>query len=172
MKTVIVKIDRSTIRKNPKAGQTESIVDRGLLITFVYKGRKEPEWINSLDVDIESRSFQGIPGFEEIEIRGQIKVTDKLEKFIEENKKTEGLTLTIQRDYETLHHMPEPEYLYKYEKTYLKCNHCKEKVEVQDIEIDYIFDGEDEVKVETCPLCGGENSFDHYEFENLSDVKS
>ena len=55
-------------------------------------------------------------------------------------------------------------------KTYLKCKYCKEKVEVQDIEIDYIFDGESEIRIETCPLCGSEDSFDYFEFEELSET--
>ncbi len=28
-------------------------------------------------------------------------------------------------------------------------------------------DGESEIRIETCPLCGSEDSFDYFEFEEL-----
>lgn len=172
MKTVIVKIDRSTIRKNPNAGRTETMISEGLQFFFVFVGTKEPKWIKKDGVYVTGVNYQGSDLVNQImTIEGEIVNNELIEKIkknhFEKGKFLPGTTITVKNNLRTLHHMPGPQYLFEYEKTYLKCKNCKKDIEVQDIDVDYIFDGEGEVKVESCPVCNAENCFDNYEFEHL-----
>jgi hypothetical protein len=164
MKTIIVKIDRSSIKKNPNAFMTTTTIIESVDCTFKWSGYKKPEWFDQEGIVVTTVVQNSMDNF--IEIEGIIKNPEQFKDYFKEP----GMTINYKNNFRDLHHRPEPEYLYDYEKTYVKCNHCKEKVEVQKIDIDYIFDGEDEVKVETCPLCFGENTFPNREFEKLSDV--
>jgi Zn finger protein HypA/HybF involved in hydrogenase expression len=58
--------------------------------------------------------------------------------------------------------MSEPDYLYEYEETYIKCRYCKDKVEVQNIDYD---DYES-----ICPECGYYGTFPKIKYEKIEDV--
>ena len=175
MKAITVKINRSTIRRNPDAGKTQSHVLRKIDYSFKFLGNKKPKWMKEKDgVYLEEyEHISGVIAGTTFVLKGRLtnkELTEILLRLIEQKdyKKLGGdLTITVDYDYETINHAPSPEYLYEYEKTFIKCSNCKAKIEVNEIVVDYI---DDEVRVEICPKCHGYNTFPEYKYEKISDA--
>ncbi len=177
MKTIIVKIDRSTIRKNPDAGNTQSHILREIIYLFNFLGSKKPRWMKEKDgVFLESGeqiSGKSISAGTGLILKGRITNEELFRKLLhliekKDYKKIGGeLTLSAEHKYDTINHAPSPEYLYDYEKTFIKCSNCKKEIEVNHVVVDYI---DDEVCVEICPKCHEYNTFPKYVYEKISEV--
>lgn len=154
----IIKIDKSTIRKNPNAGNTVTYMDGLKECSFEING-DIPEFINHPPFFIqewveENNKLISVSGL----VNGPME-----QRFLDE---APNLKINIHQEPIKVEHHPEPDYFFDYEETYLKCNNCKNKVEVDDIEADWV---SDEYEIKICPKCGSENSFPEYRFQKLSE---
>lgn len=157
--TTIIKINKSSIKKNPKAGQTIYSVPGMQSIEYEYKGGILPEELcdgkNGVLHTNDGNSYFGIildDGF--------------LEEFIKRIPKTDSFTANYSENIETIRTViPAPKDLYKYEDTVVACNKCGNEVIWHEIPLIGDFDA-----LGYCPECNAIGSFD-YEFESISDCK-
>jgi len=159
----IIKIDRTSIKRNPNAGSTRTYLQGLKDTSFKIKSGKIPKWLLK---DPFYPTDQRIENNIVIELEGKINgpITDKM---IEKFKTVKGLSINILCEPIIIDHFPEPDYLFEYEKTKLKCKHCKNKVDVDAIETDWIMD---EYEVEICPICQQENTFPKYKYEKIENA--
>lgn len=156
----IIKINKTTIRKNPNAGNTVTYINRGSSASFKIEGNV-PKFINKPPFFVEEwRIDNNKMVYASGKINGVIDQT-----FID---KAPNLQITMYNDIETIYHQPEPDYLYEYKETYLRCSHCKNKVDVDEIQTDWV---DDEYEITVCPVCEAENSFREYRFQQFSELK-
>jgi hypothetical protein len=162
MKTI--KIDRSTIEKNPNVGNTRTYLQGNSHATFEIESEEIPQWLSEepfypteWSLESDSNGMNSMKG----EISGMI-----TEEMIEKFKITKGLHVNISKEPIVIDHMPEPDYLYEYEETTLKCKHCKSKVNGDDIETDW----EDDYPIKVCPVCRRIDSFPEYRYEKIEDA--
>jgi hypothetical protein len=168
----VIRIDRKSISKNPTAGATETTIQGAITAKFSIEANNIPSWIyeppfipTASYIPIYNESKGGIlDGKVEGYINSPIdeELIDKCTKI--------GMDINIERELKTFQHRPEPEYLYDYVETYLKCKYCKNLVEVEDIEEDYYITDEDDIRVETCPICKHDNTFPERRYEKIEDV--
>ena len=162
----IIRIDRKSIRRNPNAGETQTIIQGRKEITFSCKD-PIPLFVKHLPFIItEWEEENG----KMIKASGVINGPIETDGMIALCNKAEHLQININNNIQVLNHMPEAEYLYEYQDASIKCKQCKNLIDVDGIEDDYIFDGEDEHHVELCPVCGAENSFPVYEYEKITNI--
>lgn len=153
----IIKIDRSTIKKNSNAGSTRSYLQGPYHATFAIESDDIPAWL--LKAPFYPTEWS------EREMRGEIsgKITEEM---IEKFKTVKGLTVNIHREPIVIDHFPEADYFYEYKETKLKCKFCKNKIDVDDIEEDWL----DDIPVMVCPVCRHINTFPDYKYEKIGDV--
>lgn len=169
--TTLIKIKRSSIKRNPHAFSTETPISLRPEYTFKYEGYNPPKWIYSKDVSIDSHELIGLIEWKLDVITGRIfdrELFERLYKIEIQNRekgKYSGLNLTYTQNSRIFHHMPEPEYLYEYKNTKIKCSECHSLVRVNKIQSDEI----DDNLVDVCPICGGINTFD-FKYEKISDA--
>jgi hypothetical protein len=154
---IIVKIDRDTIKKNPNAGNTRTYLQGQKEASFKIESDNIPEWLYK-------EPFFSTQWSEE-ELEGTINgpITDEM---IEKIKTVKGLSINIKCEPIVIDHFPEPDYFYNYEQTTIKCNHCKNKIDVDEIEEDW----EDDYCMQVCPVCEYFNTFPEYKYEKIEDV--
>lgn len=176
----VVKIDRSTIRKNE---------DRKMAGTYpIGVGQKHiyfessiiPNWINESLFDIHT-AWESGDGPKTM-YKGELKIEacmdniDLITKFNEDGQKVDpefSVTLTQDDPVTYTTGIDEPEYFYEYENTEVTCSSCGSKIPIQNVgEIEYpdgdgYYEGQNVVEV--CPICKAEDSFD-YEFERISEA--
>lgn len=165
----LVKIKRSSIKKNPDAFRTYYDIPSQWEITGRYIGDKLPKWIDSVSV-ITSHSMPMI-GEQEYEFQVVKPVTKKFFDRIEKASGKERLFIEMKRDIQRMESMfPEPAYKYEYTNPLIECNGCHNNVRLKNIQTDYIFDSDgEEYNTDKCPKCGELNSFD-YQYEKINDV--
>lgn len=149
----LIKIDKESIKKNPTAGNDKIFIHGPLEISFEIKG-KFPEYLL-----IEKNIY--LTHWNENYWKGYLIDHSLLDKLLLEN----NCTIECKKDIQVHRHLPEPQYLYKYEKTYLKCSNCSESILHSDIDIDYDYDG---YKYETCPKCQYVNTFQERKYESIT----
>jgi hypothetical protein len=167
----IIKIDKSTIKRNPNAGSTQTIIKGPTEAMFKIEGSHIPKWIYKEPFIIteeerelvasKSKSKSAIIKRISGVINGPI-TSDQLG-----NWKNHNLTININFNHQVIDHFPEPDYFFNYKETYLKCKHCKNKVEIDEIETDWI---NDEYEVKICLICKAENSFPKYKYQTLKEI--
>jgi hypothetical protein len=155
--TTLIKIKRDSIKKNPNAGNTVTRVQGLKSVSFIIESYDIP------DLPAEFIVTDWVKNGKLIKASGVINGPITSEQFAKWVN-IEGIRLTVENGINTIHHMPEPDYLYEYEETYLKCKHCKNKINVEDIETDY------DIVTLTCPECGAYDSFPKYKYEKIEDV--
>jgi len=62
-------------------------------------------------------------------------------------------------------------YIYEYQNTKLVCEDCKKSTPYNKIKQEELVSDESYNMVDVCPHCGGYNSFEDYQLENINDVK-
>jgi len=163
---VIIKIKSSSIKRNPNAFNTQTIIQKGKRCEFTFEGNKIPEWINNEGVFVTSKNEEKNHGEgKEITLKGEINnpnLLKRLGELYEKDKSITGLVLNLHQDIEIIHHRPEPEYLCHYENPEVECSDCHLLIKVNDIEEDEM----DENLVQICPKCGHINTFD-FEYEKI-----
>ncbi|MFT3750945.1 MAG: hypothetical protein QM768_21710 [Agriterribacter sp.] len=151
----LIKIIRSSIRKNPNGGSTRSIVPGCKTIRFRLEGQL-PEHILSDDyiiVTCQSSDFT----------EGYLINEDKIPEML----KLKNCEIEVDNNHKVIRHLPEPAYLYEYENPILKCDNCKGDVHLKDIEYDYDSEGN---PFTMCPGCHTLSSFEEVEFERIEEV--
>lgn len=162
---ILILIDRTTIKENPKAGQTSMQVRGNRSCTFSCDGgtifKKEYE----SKIVITEEDYKGNKA-------GIIIDPDSYIDIMNNGLVSGGLNINYISPVETVYHHALPKWIFNYEKTTVECSNCKSKVVWNDIDIDYERFGEDgdEVRVETCPICQENNTFEDRKFEDINTV--
>jgi len=153
---MLVRIDRSTIKNNPDAGKTFTMVEGVTQISFKIKG-KLPEFLRDerLCVILAEKEGEYYSG----ELYN--------EKIIDLVLQVPGASVQVNRNLQRIEHLPSPRYLYKYENPTITCEECNNLIHVHDIDTDYNEDGNE---FTTCPNCKSINSFEDIYFENINDA--
>lgn len=167
----IIKIDRSTIRKNPTAGQTCFRMEGPTTVTFRCTGRASiPMALTGL-VEFNSWSNSERPEFG-LEQSGYIINPDDVPMF----EGISGLFISVDKQTETYRSLhPDRKWLFEYEKTEVECSECARMVPHDEIIGDSSEEYNDEIgeelyyEYERCPICKKKSEFD-YEYEKIEDV--
>lgn len=143
---MLVRINRQTLRRNPNAGNTTSVLP-GIAhseLTFTDEhGRYEftnagDDWYCRSCVTTGPLRFQP----------GEVVATDTL---IADPSK---VRVTTHGNNQIIHHQPEPDWLYEYEPTPVTCNNCGETFDATELTSDCAWTGDDEIcSFEVCPKC-------------------
>lgn len=160
----LIKIKKSSIRKNPDAYIKSYRLPASSEATGTYKGDL-PEWLN--DKVIVTSAQYSTHDEPELEFTFITPVYIGIAKRLSEDK---NATLTITNNYVDVQCSPQPEYLYNYTNPVLKCSNCNASVRFNSIQTDYIQDSDgDERTVDKCPICNELETFD-YKFESIADA--
>lgn len=171
----LVRIDRSTLRRNPDAGKTTTLVPSGIQsgsFTIERDGRAYVLDVISTPAVWEQDGIVGtffcraatgpmphaFPCGETTE--GKVGGTDKL------------VMPEFSREMLEIHHQPEPPWLYEHEPTPVTCNECGETFDSRQLKSDYAFSGPDGDEIwssAVCPHCGEWDCCD-VEYESPRDV--
>jgi hypothetical protein len=157
---MIVKIDHSTIKKNPQAGNTTTVMTGRWDCKFEFDGELPKELHDDEDIILTKWSMDA----NNKHIRGIIVNPTKVDAMT-----SIGAKVTQTKDNIPMYHLPEPKYLFKYENPSVECSNCHAMIPVNDIEEDWIECGEDEHKVQICPVCKSTNpdNFEEIEYESI-----
>jgi hypothetical protein len=160
----IVRIKLLSIEKNPNAGSTVTYVHGLKEVIFTIDCKKIPKAIKAPPFYITQTYSESLNKVNRISgvINGPF-TYKQLKKWC---KELNGLTINVKQDINRIHHLPEPDYLFEYEKTYLRCGHCKNLIEVEDIESDNMFD----MVIQLCPKCDHIDTFPEYVYEDIKDA--
>lgn len=157
----IIKIKRSSIKKNPYAGRTIYYSEGPWHFTGNYRGAEMPQWLSNIT---EITSFDG---FE----YGFTFLSPPTPEIMEKIKKEKNLTVEGNRELNQFEStLPEPKYKFKYHNPKIECSGCDTLVRYEDIESGYFFDSDgDEHNADKCPVCGELNSF-NYKLERIEEA--
>jgi len=150
----IIKIDRSTIKKNPNAGNTQTVVYGNAEVSFTIRGELPDHLVDGGNVIITEWSKNDCSGF-------LFNPND-----IGLLKKIDGISYKINKNSQLIYHLPEPEYLFSYEDTQIPCNDCGNKVSIREIIED---ENDDEDVYTICPHCKEIDTF-HFKYESIYDI--
>jgi len=118
----LIKIDRKSIKKNPNADRTETVVPTNKEI--IFEGRKK---IPSYLIDGENCCIlnwtHGVNG-SLLHYRGVLINEELINKIL--NDPDIRITESEQH-FVTVHHFPEENYFYKYKSIQVQCKYCKRK---------------------------------------------
>lgn len=169
--TTIIKINKSSIKKNPKAGQTIYSVPGMKSIEYEYKGGILPEELCDGKHAVLVTLIPAINSTDSSSITkgncyfGIILDDGFLVKFIKRIPKTDMFKVNYRTEIETIETpKPAPKYLYKYEDAVVTCNECLNEIKWNEIPLSGDFND-----LEYCPKCNAISSFD-YEFESIADL--
>lgn len=171
--SILVKIDRSSVVKNPDAGKTRTTILQGQRITFEYTGKELPEYLPDIDImdlmNQPSRDYVvtelGNDG-KKYSLRGRIFNSDC--DFAKSMKKDRRAVMYMDNDFIHYDHLPLDKYLYKYENTQLKCEECGKIVNYDDIDQDC--DDDSGYCYDECPVCHAHDSFGDIDLEKIEEV--
>lgn len=184
---ILIKINRSTIRKNPEGGrQYYSIpMERSITSSFsmrlgvdlteeVAKAIHKSQNAVSSELEflpgvlIRQVSMDVYDGFGEWNFEAAVLNGQALPALQEWAKKMGGkLVVNHHQDY-LKYNVDSLRYLYDYEDMKLECEECHNLISHKDIELDYQDFGDGEIPIETCPICGNHNTFEQRKYERLS----
>jgi phage FluMu protein Com len=153
MKT-IVRIDRSSIKRNPNAGNTITFMPGLISVTFTFAGKPPKFMFKEPFVILETRNVNN----EIVEVKGILNAMPKQVGY-------PGLVINVDRELRSIEHRPEPNYFYRYELTKVKCDECG--FEINTVELPFYYD-DDGYEYCTCPRCKEMNSFPEIEYEELT----
>lgn len=157
---MFVKIVKDSIRKNPRAGATETHVSRGVDVSFEIEGLSTlPDFLTDEKIAVISSQTLDLGTNTVRRIGGYLLDHSKIDELLKI-----GASITSRNNIETYRHSPEPSYIYTYENPEVECSNCHSKVHVNDIESDY---EDDEYYYEECPVCHSRNTFPELEYETI-----
>jgi hypothetical protein len=163
---ILIKIDRDSIKRNPRAGATFSWFHGARSVTFeINGGGRIPVDLIDKVIITEWLGF-GLPEMA-VALRGHIINPDDALLFIA----IPGISITVDNGLEKVSHLPQPEWLFEYENTGIRCDSCGSVVKVEDIESDSFYDGDDDNFIDQiCPVCKAQDSFGDIEYESISEA--
>lgn len=143
----LVKINRSTFRKNPTAGNMTSTFDTGLTESRGYyeddNGKYELVAVSADRLLVTHMEYTGMPTF-----NGGAEYP--LSAF-----DLSRLKIETTRHVQTVHHMPEPDWLFDYEPTLVTCNECGATFAHSELTSDtHWSEGDESCSFSVCPKCG------------------
>lgn len=151
MKTII-KIDRSTLKRNPNAGRMQSNILMGIDTDFKTtcteieaKGLELVKDIHiasityPVDGNVIVYGFIDSPDYDFTKLPGKWEVESK-------------------KNIQTVNHLPIEKYIYKYEQSAVKCSMCGHEVLHSEIEQEC----DDYTCYDVCPNCEKTDTFDYY----------
>ncbi len=170
MKTVMIKIDRSSVKKNPKYGHSvKSYVQREA--SFSCKGSLPNFMIDGENVHVITETFQQGKGKE---FTGVIvdpeNAIEWMQQLTKDDIKKHELSISINNNISVIDGILFGKWNYAYEPKKVKCSSCKKSIIFDEIEEEWDSDGEDDYKYTVCPNCHATNSFPELEFEKIEDV--
>jgi hypothetical protein len=168
---MIVKIDRSTIKRNPDAGKDHFHVSGPWQGTFEIKGIY-PDFIKDDDRFI-LRSWKPGKYYEGAMLSPDcldVLMDPKNLKWFRDNKCE--MSCSVDKNIQTYACRPQEEYGYRYENTPVTCGHCGEKIGVNELENDVADDGEggEIYCAQVCPKCHHWDTFEKIEYENINEA--
>jgi hypothetical protein len=156
-----IKIAKESIKKNPNAFSTRTLVHTNKEVTVSGHGKNIPVILNYNNFHLTEREMGnfGLNKWKGYLIDDTI--IDKLNKA--------NCQVEVKFDHEFIEHAPLPEFLFEYENTDIECPECKGVFKSNDFESD--IDDDDENYCDTiCPLC--KHWIDGVEYERIQDVKT
>ena len=147
---MLVRINRSTFKKNPRAGETVSHYSLPMWAEKETRETKDGVVITSQYVSSGKikQTETGVECSKWVLTRREI-ITIPFSKH--KGTINHPDSFTIHRPVETVHHSPFPVWLYEYENPTVKCNHCG--AEFQDSELQTSVDCDDYYDDTVCPKC-------------------
>lgn len=177
--TFLVKIDRSSVRRNPTAGRTtytvvgDSTVTASMTIPALIGS---PSFLQWLDKELSNFALQQVvsDSFGSVHIAGVVRGVNAESVFAQIRAKLGmpglGISSTVVTDHKTYHtRFPEPAFLLRRLPTKVQCDSCLSAFDYTELESDFISDIEC-VMHNICPHCG-EVDCCVIEYENLSDTE-
>lgn len=158
---MLIRIDRATFRRNPRAGATSTTLATGLSETHgTYDDDSGHYELRGCEQGllVDSARCHSAPAFNVGEIY--------------EPSAFDGSRLRIEthRDVQTFSHQPEPDWLFSYEPTPVTCNECGATFPNQRLTSDCAATGDDEAcSFAVCPECNAWECCD-VEYEQPEDV--
>lgn len=157
---MIVTINRSSIKKNPNAGNTRLYGPSRQGIDFEIKG----QWPDILK-DGENCYIKSETWGEEKTYHGSLFNDDLVHELLTKKGLSIKISNNIQREYYNIR--PEESHLFTYNPFEIKCEACGKSSHPQDIETDYDDEG---YRYIVCPKCKEINSFEKVTYEKIEDV--
>lgn len=158
-----VKIDRNSIKRNPRAGQTTSVERGSRTLDFDFEGKWPKDQLTD-GKQVHITNWQGAKEpMDSIRCSGIVVNPD----MFEELSKIPGMILHEKMNNTVIHHSPIPMFDYKYENPLVPCSECLNNVYLEDIDYEYDDDGN---RSEYCPVCKEEGTFEKRWYEPIEDV--
>ncbi|MFW9876909.1 MAG: hypothetical protein ACFFG0_27765 [Candidatus Thorarchaeota archaeon] len=162
----LIKIDQSSIRKNPTAGNTVYHINLG-----PPKYKIETNWPIPNKKGIMLQSINSVDGKFIYQYIAAENPSKYLCKHIKGRPENSYFGITKINEYDTIYSLtPEPRFLYSYENKMVCCNNCKEKFDWKELLSDSLSCFEQEAyswSDTICPKCG-EWDCCKIEFEKLN----
>jgi len=168
--TQIIKIDRKTIKRNPHAGQTDYLVPGPSYTEFSFSSCNA--MIETIVAKLEEKEVLRVVGhrlsFDENNVMERFYEAmsdmggDELKKILNKVGINNAQIIQHSNPQRIRSLIPEPDYLYSYKPTKVKCQSCGKKVYPEDLLADAVpqGDGEEAWSNEICPKCGAWDAFD------------
>lgn len=154
-----IKIDRSSIKKNPNAGSTVSYIQGKDCATFTVKGEL-PDCLsvgkNCIIISLQENKYEKIYHGRLIS-EGVIDELIKLKNVLVERHFTNM----------PIYHDPIPEYSFEYENVEVICEYCHQRFMSDDFLIE---DDGDYFTYNGCPKCGAYDCCGHVTYEKIEEV--
>jgi hypothetical protein len=152
----LIRIDRSSIKKNPDAGNEFTTIAHPAEATFEYEGEWPAEIKDGQDVYITEYCLPHyggdiIPPIDKIKLKRLFEL---------------GFKVNLSREVQTFQHLPAPDYLYQYENPLVTCSECQHTFPVNEIETED-YDG---IYFNQCPHCSAVDSFGEIVYEKIEDA--
>lgn len=152
-----INIIKSSIKRNPNAGNTVTIVPGRRDVTGIYYGQI-PEYLEPLIVITEQNRYSDGNTESFFMLNGE----PPAQLLQDKNCQLQWAQENIRCE-----HLPEPDYFYKYENPPIECSECKVKTKLNDIETDWV---DDEYKVYICPNCQSTEGYPEFQYQSITEA--
>lgn len=158
--SVIIRIDRRTIKPNPDYG----------IPFIILEGRKTIDVFSPRELPKKVAKYFALTGYtigaedeiNEVSYALIGKMPKSVYNYLSSNSKN-GVTTNYQSSPRIVDNSHAPEYFFKYRNPRIPCSHCGELVKFNHIETEYTDEG---YSYEVCPICHEADSFD-YKLESI-----
>lgn len=184
MEAALIRIDRNTIKRNPNAGSTQTLIPGNATFKFTFD---VPFYETEIDFD-NLNNTKGLPYDEfklgvncnlvSVSVDNDIATlviaatSNELPDLVSNGFRPKGVSLSMDRNVTVCDHSPEPDYFYEYEPAMIECMHCGHEFNHNELSSDSFLVGDDfdEIFVQDiCPNCNAGDCCE-YEYEKIEDV--